>query len=85
MFNFITTLFIILLTSIGNASKHRKVIRQTLHAQQRTTQLTLINLHPNEYTQRLRYFPFAVNLDRCIGSRDTLNNLANKVCVPNKV
>ena len=24
---------------------------------------TLINLHPNEYTQELCYYPFAVNLD----------------------
>ena len=26
-------------------------------------QPTLINLHPNEYTQGLHYYPFAVNLD----------------------
>ena len=37
------------------------------------TQSTLINLHPNKYTQRLRYYPFAVNLDRCVGSCNTLN------------
>ena len=49
-------------------------------------QPTLINLHPNEYTQGLRYYPFVVNLDRCV-NRDrgnTLNELSNKVCVPNK-
>ena len=38
------------------------------------TQPTLINLHPNEYTQRLSYYPFAVNLDRCMGSSNTLND-----------
>ena len=47
-------------------------------------QYTLINLHCNEYSQGLRYYPFAVNLDRCFGSCNTLNNLPNKVCVPNK-
>ena len=52
--------------------------------QKRTTQPTLINLHPNEYTQRLRYYSFAVNLDRCVRSCNTLNDLSYKVCVPNK-
>ena len=47
-------------------------------------QLTLINLNPNEYTQGLRYYSFAVNLDRSIGSCNTLNDLSNRVCVPNK-
>ena len=48
------------------------------------TQPTLINLHPNEYSQELHYYPFAVNLDRCVGSCSTINDLSNKVCVPNK-
>ena len=47
-------------------------------------QSTLINLHPNEYSQRLHYYPFVVNLDRCVGSCNTLNELSNKVCVPTK-
>ena len=29
------------------------------------TQPTLINLHPNEYSQELHYYPFAVKSDRC--------------------
>ena len=29
-------------------------------------------------------YPFAVKLDRCVGSCNTLNDLFNKVCVPNK-
>ena len=37
----------------------------------------LINLYPNEYTQALSYYPFAVNLDRCDGNWDTLNDLSN--------
>ena len=49
------------------------------------TQLIFITLHPNEYTQVLRYNPFDVNLDICIGRWNTLNDLSNKVCVLNKI
>ena len=45
---------------------------------------TLINLHPNEYSQEFHYYPFIVKLERCIGSYNTLHDLSNKVCVPNK-
>ena len=41
-------------------------------------------LHPNEYSQELHYYPFAVNLDRCVGSSNTMNDLSNKVCVSDK-
>ena len=47
-------------------------------------QSTLISLHPNEYIQEFHYYPFVVKLDRCVGSCNTLNDLSNKVCVPNK-
>ena len=47
-------------------------------------QLTLINLHPNDHSQEFHYYPFAVKLDRCVGSCNTLNDLSNKVCVLNK-
>ena len=48
-------------------------------------QPTLIMLHPNEYSQELlHYYLFTVKLDRCVGSCNTLNDLSNKVCVPNK-
>ena len=30
------------------------------------------------------YNPFVVKLDRCVGSCNTLNDLSNTVCVPNK-
>ena len=43
-----------------------------------------INLHSNEYSQELHYYLFAVKLDKCVGSCNTLNDLYNKVCVPNK-
>ena len=48
------------------------------------TQPTLINLHRNAYSPEFHYYPFVVKLDRCIGSCNTVNNLSNKVCVPNK-
>ena len=48
------------------------------------TQATLINLHPNEYIEGLRYYPFVINLDRCMGSCNTFNDLSYEACVPNK-
>ena len=48
------------------------------------TQPILINLRPNEYSQEFHYYPFAVKLDRCVGSCNTLNDLSNILCVPNK-
>ena len=39
---------------------------------------------PNEYSQELHYYPFAVKVDRYVGSCNTLNDLSNKACVPNK-
>ena len=47
-------------------------------------QPTLINLHPDEDSQEFHYYPFAVKLDRCVGSCNTLNDLSKKVRVPNK-
>ena len=48
------------------------------------TQPTLINLHCNKYTQGLRNYSFAFRTDRYVGSCNTLNDLYNKVYVPNK-
>ena len=48
------------------------------------TQLTLLNLHPTKNSQEFHYYPFAVKLDGCVGSCNTLNDLSNKVCDPNK-
>ena len=44
----------------------------------------MINVHPNEYSQELHYYPFVVKLDRCVESCNILNDLSNKVRVPNK-
>ena len=48
------------------------------------TQPTLINPHPDEYTKGLRYYQFAVKLDRCARICNTLNDLSNRVDIPNK-
>ena len=82
MFWLIKKIFIGLLSSIVNASNHTKCI--FLSNGKCMIQPTLINLHPNEYSQEFHYYPFAVKLDRCIGSFDTLNDLSNKACIPNK-
>ena len=37
------------------------------------------------YNQEFHYYPRAVKLDRCVGNCNTLNDLSNKVCVPNKI
>ena len=42
-------------------------------------QPTPINLHPDEYSQAFYYYPFAVKLDRRVGSCNTLNDLSNKI------
>ena len=45
----------------------------------------LINLHPNEYSQEFYYYPFTVKRHKCVGNCNTLNDLSNKVCIPNKM
>ena len=56
----------------------------SLTNQKCATQPTIIKLHPNEYTQGLHYYPYAVNLDRHARSCNTLHDFSNKVCVPNQ-
>ena len=56
---------------------HTKCV--SLSNQKCEIQPALINLHYNEYN------PLAVKLeDRCVGSCNILNNLSNKIYVPNK-
>ena len=49
MFGVIKKLFMGLLASVFSASSHIKYV--SLSNQKSTTQPTIINLHPNEYTQ----------------------------------
>ena len=69
-----------LLTGLVNGSNHTNSI--LLSKKKCMTQTILINLHPNEYSQEFHYYAFAVKLDRCAGSCNTLNGLSNKVCLP---
>ena len=71
-----------LLSSIVSTSNHTKCV--SLSNQKCRIQPALINLHPNECSQKLHYYSFVVNVDKCVGSCNTLNNLSNKVSFPNK-
>ena len=82
IFGLINKLFIGLLTDIVSASSYTKCV--PLNNQKCMTQPSLINLHPNEYSQEFYYYPFSVKLDRYVGSCNTLHDLCNKVWVPNK-
>ena len=82
MCGLIKKIFMGLLINIINASNHKKCL--LLNNQKCKIQPALINLHPNEYSQEFPYYSFSVKLDRCIGSGNTLNDLSNKVCIPNK-
>ena len=73
---------VVLLSNIVNGSKHTKWV--WLSNQKCMTWHTLLNLHPNEYSQGFHYYPFTVKLDTCVVSCNTLNDLSNKVCVLNK-
>ena len=74
-------MFIGLLASIINASNHTECIFLN---QQCMIHPTLINLNPNEYVQRLQYYSFGVNVDKCMGSCNTLNDLSHRLYVPDK-
>ena len=82
MFWLIKKSFAMLLTNLVSASNHTKCM--SLSNQKCMTQPTLINLHPNEYSQELRYYLFAANLGRCGGSCNPLDDLSSRVCVANE-
>ena len=63
-----------LLISIVNASNNTKSVLLG----------NLINLHSNKYSDKCRYYAFAVKLDKCIRSCNNLGDLFNKLCVPKK-
>ena len=84
MFGLSKRMFVLLLTSIVSVSNHAKGL--SLSNQKCMTQPTSINLHPNEYSQELElhYYHFAVSVDRCAGSCNTLDDVSNRVCVANE-
>ena len=63
----------VLLTGFVNVSSHTKCV--SLNNQQFQIQLTFTNSHPSMYSQELNCFPFVLNLDRCVKSCNTLNDL----------
>ena len=77
MFGIIKEMFIGLLTDVVSASNHTKRVSLS-------NQNMGFNLHPNENSQEFHYYWFTVKLDKYVGSCNTLNDLSNKVCVPNK-
>ena len=77
MFGLIKKTFTGLLPGLANGLL---VVIVSLSIQKRITQATLINLYPNKF----HYYKFAVKLNRCLGSCNTLNDLSNNVCVRNK-
>ena len=76
MFGLIKKSFIGLLTGIVSASNHAKCV--SLNNRKCMIKPTLINLQPNNIVKS-NYYLFAVKLDRCVGSCNTLNDLSNTV------
>ena len=83
MFGIIKNMFVVLLGSIANASNHTKCV--SLNNQKCEIQPNLINLHPNEFNQKLHYYTFVVKLDNCIGSCNTLNNIEHVFKIKQKI
>ena len=67
-----------LLISIMNAYNHAKIV--SLSNQKCMIQPTFTNLNYNKYSQKFHCYPFAVKLDRCVGSCNTLKG-AEATCV----
>ena len=82
MFGFIKKLFIVLFTTLVNASHHKNCM--SLSRKNARFNLLLLIYILMDKGQELHYYLFAVKLDRCVGSCNTPNDLSNKVCVPNK-
>ena len=81
MFGLMKKITIGLLTGLVNGSNHTTWV--LLSSQKCMTQPTLIKFHPNEYSQKFHYYPFAVKLD--VWSCNIINDLSNKACVMNKI
>ena len=73
MFRIFKNIFLGLLISIVNASNYTKCM--SLRNHKCMIQPTFINLYPNEFL----YNPFAVKLNRCVGSCNTFNDLSKYV------
>ena len=67
MLGIIKKMFIVAIFGIVNASNHAKYVL----------------LGNQKCKIQSYYYPFAVKLDRFVGSCNTLNDLSNKLCIPN--
>ena len=75
--------FTVLRRNIVNGSNHTKCV--SLSNRKCITQTIDINLHPNEYCQEFHYYILAVkSLNKSVRNCNTLNDVPNKVCVPNE-
>ena len=81
MFGLIKNIFNGLLTSLVNGSYHTKCT--LLSNQKCEIQPILINLHSNEYNE-ISIFGYIRKMSRCAESCNTIIELSNKACVPNK-
>ena len=61
IFGLVEKLFILLLSSILNASNHTKCV--SLSNQKCMIQHTLTNIHPNEYSHKFHYYQFSIKLN----------------------
>ena len=82
MLGFMKNIFSGLLASVVNTSDHTKCV--SLSNWKCEIKPTVVIYHSNEYNPELCYYSFAVNLDRCVRSCNSLNDLSNEVCIPNK-
>ena len=72
MLGLITKIFIGLFIDLVNGTNHTNGV--SLSNQKCMTQPDLVNLHLNEYRQEFHGHTFAVKLDKCVGSCNTLND-----------
>ena len=72
MFGLVKKIFIELLTGLVNGPNYTKCVSLSNH--KFMIQLTLINLHPNKYSQEFHLLSIW-GIDRCVGSCITLNFL----------
>ena len=65
-----------------SASNHTKCV--SLSNQKCMTQAAPISVNPNKYSEEWSYYPFVVNLNRCVGSCKTFDDLSSRVLVSNE-
>ena len=75
-------IFIVLLTGLVKGINNTKCV--SLNNRKGNIHPTLINLHPNNYSQEFHYYLFSVKLDICVWRCNIIIDLSNKVCIPNK-